>query len=422
MPKVKAMGGAGAPVMAATDALMPEAELDIMTVKLNSGGVTLDKVIIKEVMELTRNHIVEHRRWKVTGEKLNGIYGTRSAMCADQVRLKNLVVCGMTTERKELYLWYVKKEYKKEDIKDPEVFMKKANAVKVVNAVASIFQRLCNYAFDVEDLLYTPSDVKVLQAKKRKLDEEKKEKKAAAQMAALEAKAVADAKKATALEAKAAAKAAAKKDGDGEAEEDGDDGEAEDDGEEEVDGDGDDEEDGDDAKSYKSTFSQKDVDNFIDAVDKEAEEVELNEDVLEKIKKVASAAKSVGFKDDAKKKEFDDSLIALMKSAVGMLIQANERGNTAMNSVGPSLKESDSKIFLATVKKEATDLLVEMEGSGSSVGTKTKDGIWPKLVTFVAKLKTTITVTGNLDVKKTESESETDDSSVLAAATMAMVE
>ena len=58
-----------------------------------------------------------------------------------------------------------------------------------------------------------------------------------------------------------------------------------------------------------------------------------------------------------------------------------------------------------------------MEDTKSSVGTKTKDGIWPKLVTFVAKMKTSITPTGNLDVKM-----DSDTESLLAAAAMAMVE
>ncbi len=89
--------------------------------------------------------------------------------------------------------------------------------------------------------------------------------------------------------------------------------------------------------------------------------------------------------------------MALMKSSVRMMEQASEVATKAMNIVGPSLKETDSKIFLAKVKKGATDLLEMMVTSGSSAGTKSKDGIWPKLVTFVAELKSKITVTGIID-------------------------
>ena len=132
----------------------------------------LNKDIIAEVMEHTRNFAVMHRRCSDLGEKFNGIYKSRSAMCADHLRIKSIIVSTMESERKDLYFWYTEKKYVTLDGKDPEVILMKANGKKVDNAVHAIFNRLCNYAFNTEDTLYTPSDVKDMMAKKLKAAEE----------------------------------------------------------------------------------------------------------------------------------------------------------------------------------------------------------------------------------------------------------
>jgi hypothetical protein len=172
----KRMTGSGAPVMEMAYAKMTEAELVVMTESLNKDGIMLSKDIIAEVMERTRDDVVSHRRWCDLGKKLNDIYKSRSAMFADNMRIKSIIASTMESERKDLFFWYTDKEkHKTLDDKDPEVILMKKNAKQVFHAVDFIFMRLVNYTFNSaaeEKMLYTPSDVKDMMAKKLKVDEE----------------------------------------------------------------------------------------------------------------------------------------------------------------------------------------------------------------------------------------------------------
>ena len=51
----RTMTGSGAAALEVADAMMSEAELVVMSESLNKGGVMLDKDIIAEVMERTRD-------------------------------------------------------------------------------------------------------------------------------------------------------------------------------------------------------------------------------------------------------------------------------------------------------------------------------------------------------------------------------